>query len=110
MDKIILISDHRDNQETRFTVPEDSNDEKANLIEYFSQTGSYYKTHDEFTWTPGIYNIINRSKEASDAYYNIIFENKNKKNMIFKYHTKSKIKTKIQIQNRKWVFVSGGEF
>ena len=47
---------------------------KANLIEYFSHTGSYYKTHDEFTWTPGIYNIINRSREAGDAYYNIIFD------------------------------------
>ena len=51
---------------------EDEN--KATLIEYFSQTGSYYKIHDEFTWTPGIYNIINRSKETSDAYYNIIFD------------------------------------
>ena len=51
------------------------NDEnKATLIEYFSQTGSYYKTHDEYTWTPGIYNIINRSKESSDSYYNIIFD------------------------------------
>lgn len=52
----------------------EDNENKANLIEYFSQTGSYYKTRDEFTWTPGIYNIINRSKETSDAYYNIIFD------------------------------------
>lgn len=47
---------------------------KANLIEYFSQTGSYYKTRNEFSWTPGIYNILNRSKEPNDAYYNIIFD------------------------------------
>ncbi len=52
----------------------EDDENKANLIEYFSQTGSYYKTRDEFTWTPGIYNIINRSKETSDAYYNIIFD------------------------------------
>jgi two-component sensor histidine kinase len=51
---------------------EDEN--KATLIEYFSQTGSYYKTRDEYTWTPGIYNILNRSKETSDSYYNIIFD------------------------------------
>lgn len=74
MDKIILISDHRDNQETRFTVPEDSNDEKANLIEYFSQTGSYYKINDRYTWTQGIYNIINRTREENDEYYNIVFD------------------------------------
>ena len=47
---------------------------KAALIEYFSQTGSYYKTNNEYTWTPGVYNIINRSKEPGDAYYNIIFD------------------------------------
>lgn len=47
---------------------------KANLIEYFSQTGSYYKTRGEFTWTPGIYNIINRNSEPQDRYYNIIFD------------------------------------
>ena len=47
---------------------------KANLIEYFSQTGSFYKTRDEYTWTPGIYNILNRSKEPNDANYNIIFD------------------------------------
>lgn len=52
----------------------EDDENKANLIEYFSQTGSYYKIRDEFTWTPGIYNIINRSKETSDAYYNIIFD------------------------------------
>lgn len=52
----------------------EDDENKANLIEYFSQTGSYYKTRNEFTWTPGIYNIINRSKETSDAYYNIIFD------------------------------------
>ena len=52
----------------------EDDENKANLIEYFSQTGSYYKTRDEYTWTPGIYNIINRSKETSDSYYNIIFD------------------------------------
>ena len=74
MEKIILISDHRDNQETQLYSPDDANDEKANLIEYFSQTGSYYKIKDRYTWTQGIYNIINRTREENDEYYNIIFD------------------------------------
>ena len=75
--EIFVISDMKKSVDTTKTPEEQQkeNDEnKATLIEYFSQTGSYYKTHNEFTWTPGIYNIINRSKEASDSYYNIIFD------------------------------------
>ena len=53
---------------------EEDDENKATLIEYFSQTGSYYKTRNEYTWTPGIYNIINRSREPSDLHYNIIFD------------------------------------
>ena len=75
--EIFAISDLKKATDTNKTPEEQQKEEeenKATLIEYFSQTGSYYKTHDEFTWTPGIYNIINRSKETSDAYYNIIFD------------------------------------
>ena len=74
MDKIILISEHRDNRETSLYTPEEEHDEKANLIEYFSQTGSYYKIKDRYTWTQGIYNIINRTREVNDEYYNIVFD------------------------------------
>ena len=75
MEKIIVISDHRDNTETSPTVMEEGKyDEKANLIEYFSQTGSYYKINDRYSWTQGVYNIINRSREQNDEYYNIIFD------------------------------------
>ena len=74
MDKLILISDHRDNEETRLHVPDEGLDEKANLIEYFSQTGSYYKIKDRYTWTQGIYNILNRTREENDEYYNIVFD------------------------------------
>ena len=75
--EIYVISDLRSSlEESRTKDEQEQEDEenKANLIEYFSQTGSYYKTRNEFTWTPGIYNIINRSKEPDDAYYNIIFD------------------------------------
>ena len=73
--KIILVSDHRDNRESRLDVPdEEKYEEKANLIEYFSQTGSYYKIRDKYTWTQGIYNILNRSRAENDEYYNIVFD------------------------------------
>ena len=75
--KIYIVSDLKKSENTNKTLEEQKHEEdenKANLIEYFSQTGSFYKIHDEYTWTPGIYNIINRSKETSDAYYNIIFD------------------------------------
>ena len=74
MNKIILISDHRDNRETSLHVSEEEYDEKANLIEYFSQTGSYYKIKDRYSWTQGIYNIINRGREENDEYFNIVFD------------------------------------
>ncbi|WP_407413553.1 histidine kinase dimerization/phosphoacceptor domain -containing protein [Methanobrevibacter sp.] len=73
---LYLISDlntSANNKSTEEQKKEEA-ESKANLIEYFSQTGSFYKTQDEYTWTPGIYNIINRSKEPNDANYNIIFD------------------------------------
>ena len=39
-----------------------------------SQTGSYYKTNNKYTWTNGIYNILGRHQKSSDKYYNIIFD------------------------------------
>ena len=75
--EIYLISDLKSDFEelkTEDEKKEEESENKANFIEYFSQTGSYYKIRNEFTWSPGIYNIINRSKEPNDAYYNIIFD------------------------------------
>ncbi|MDO5859657.1 sensor histidine kinase [Methanobrevibacter sp.] len=74
MEKIIIISDHRDNRDTSLHVPDEEYDEKANLIEYFSQTGSYYKINDRYSWTQGIYNILNRGREENDEYFNIVFD------------------------------------
>lgn len=75
--EIFVISDLRNDfgeTKTEEQRKKEDDENKATLIEYFSQTGSYYKSRNEFTWTPGIYNIINRSKEPNDAYYNIIFD------------------------------------
>ena len=44
------------------------------MMEYFSQTGSYNKVNGKFSWSQGIYNIINRPREESDKYYNIVFD------------------------------------
>jgi two-component sensor histidine kinase len=75
--KIYVVSDLTKAENIIKSVEEqkkEDDENKATLIEYFSQTGSFYKAHDEYTWTPGIYNIINRTKETSDAFYNIIFD------------------------------------
>lgn len=77
MEKVILIS------ELKYTIEKQYDDlegfeiydeNKSSLIEYFSQTGSYYKINDKYSWTQGVYNIINRSRKENDEYYNIIFE------------------------------------
>ena len=49
-------------------------EDKSNMIEYFSQTGSYRKINGKYTWTQGIYNILNRPREDHDEYYNIVFD------------------------------------
>lgn len=75
--EIYVISDLKNGFEqtkTEEQKKQEDDENKATLIEYFSQTGSFYMSRNEFTWTPGIYNIINRSKEPHDAYYNIIFD------------------------------------
>lgn len=49
-------------------------EDKLNMMEYFSQTGSYRKVDGKYTWTQGIYNIINRPREDHDDYHNIVFD------------------------------------
>ena len=52
----------------------DFDEDKNDIMENFSQTGSYYKVRGKYTWSQGIYNIINRAKEESDDYFNIVFD------------------------------------
>lgn len=49
-------------------------EDKVNMMEYFTQTGSYRRVGAKYTWTQGIYNIINRPREDRDDYYNIVFD------------------------------------
>ena len=52
----------------------DFDEDKTDIIENFSRTGSYYNINGKYTWSQGVFNIINRAKEESDDYYNIIFD------------------------------------
>ncbi|WP_407380281.1 histidine kinase dimerization/phosphoacceptor domain -containing protein [Methanobrevibacter sp.] len=52
----------------------DFDEDKSDIIENFSQTGSYYNIDGKYTWSQGIFNIINRAKEESDDFYNIVFD------------------------------------
>ena len=77
LEKVILISELKYTMEKKYEGIEGFeiyDENKSSLIEYFSQTGSYYKINDKYSWTQGIYNIINRSRDENDEYYNIIFE------------------------------------
>ncbi len=67
--KVILISDLKYTGENRT-----EGENKADFIEYLSQTGSYYKINDKYSWTQGVYNILGRSREENDEFYNIIFD------------------------------------
>ena len=49
-------------------------DDQNSIMENLSQTGSYYKVNGKYTWSQGIYNIINRSKEESDEHHNIVLD------------------------------------
>lgn len=76
MERIFVVSNNID---TRISKREDIDnrpldEEKTAMMESFSQTGSYYNINGKYTWSQGIYNILNRAKEESDDYYNIVLD------------------------------------
>ena len=76
MGRIFIASNNVDTiVSKRVDIEERTFDEdKSNVMESFSQTGSYYTIGGKYTWSQGIYNIINRAKEEADDYYNIVFD------------------------------------
>ena len=76
MDRIFVISHNIDTPTLEREISEDKtfDEDKSNMIENFSQTGSYYNMNGKYIWSQGVYNIINRPKEESDDYYNIVFD------------------------------------
>lgn len=75
LNRVFVFADHIDaddeiSQQLNIPHAEDN----ANMMEYFSQTGSYRTVGGKFTWSQGIYNIINRPREDHDDYHNIVFD------------------------------------
>ena len=76
MERLFITNDNiLTNRNKPFDTENNRFDEdKSNMLESFSQTGSYHKINGKYTWSQGIYNIINRGKEKADDYYNIVFD------------------------------------
>lgn len=70
---IFLLTDNVDTAGDDSTA-KDYGEDRSSMMKYFSQTGSYNKVNGKFSWSQGIYNIINRPREESDKYYNIVFD------------------------------------
>ena len=69
MERIFVMTDH-----IQTTNTNKKDEEKANMIEYLTQSANYTKTNGKYTWTQGIYYILERNREKYDEYYNIIFD------------------------------------
>lgn len=76
MGRIFIASTNIDTNENKRSDMGDKtlDEDKTSMMENFSQTGSYYNINGKYTWSQGIYNIINRPKEEADDYYNIVFD------------------------------------
>ena len=76
MEKLFIINQNIDAQATTPIGKDGSrfDEDKTSMLESFSQTGNYYKVEGKYNWSQGIYNIINRTKEEPDKYYNIVFD------------------------------------
>ena len=76
MDRIFIITNNVDTGVSKWEYIDDDtfDEDKSSMMENFSQTGSYYNINGKYTWSQGIYNIINRPKEESDDFYNIVFD------------------------------------
>lgn len=76
MGRIFVLTDYTDTSVNNFQIVAEKpyDEDKSNMIEYFSQTGSFNKVDGNYFWSQGIYNIINRPREESDKFYNIVFD------------------------------------
>ena len=72
--RLFVLTDHIDTTESILLGSNEISSDKSYLMEYVSQTGSFNKVNGKYTWSPGIYNIINRLHDERDEYYNIIFD------------------------------------
>ncbi|WP_407421816.1 histidine kinase dimerization/phosphoacceptor domain -containing protein [Methanobrevibacter sp.] len=73
----LFITSHNVDAKTKTRIDleyRDFDEDKNDILENFSQTGSYYLVNGKYMWSQGIYNIINRAKEESDDYFNIVYD------------------------------------
>ncbi|MBE6504261.1 MAG: PAS domain-containing protein [Methanobrevibacter sp.] len=73
----VFVTSHNVDTKTKKRIDleyRDFDEDKNDIIENFSQTGSYYIVNGKYMWSQGIYNIINRAKEESDDYFNIVYD------------------------------------
>ena len=74
VDRLFVLTDHIDTTKSTLLGSGEFGEDKSYLMEYVSQTGSFYKVDGKYAWSPGIYNIINRLRDEYDEYFNIIFD------------------------------------
>ena len=72
--RLFVLTDHIDTSRGELLGSGEFGEDKSYLMEYVSQTGSYSKVDGKYSWSPGIYNILNRRREEYDEYYNIVFD------------------------------------
>ena len=72
--RIFILTDHIDTTRKDLLGSGEFSEDNSYLMEYVSQTGSFSKVDGLYSWSPGIYSIINRRREEYDKYYNIIFD------------------------------------
>ncbi len=76
MEKVFIIveNDGRTASKPEGMVDKTLDETQNSIMENLSQTGSYYIIDGKYTWSQGIYNIINRHKEESDEHHNIVLD------------------------------------
>lgn len=76
MERVFVIVENFGKSQCKSEVLIDKTlDESQNsIMENLSQSGSYYEINGKYTWSPGIYNIINRREEESDEHHNIVLD------------------------------------
>lgn len=72
--KVFVVTNNVEATSNRVDLDREFDEDKTSILENFSQTGNYTKVNGKYAWSQGIYNIINRGKEESDEYYNIVFD------------------------------------
>ncbi|WP_407414529.1 histidine kinase dimerization/phosphoacceptor domain -containing protein [Methanobrevibacter sp.] len=72
--RLFILTDNIDTSHNNLLGSDEFSEDNSYLLEYVSQTGSFSKVDGVYSWSPGIYNIVNRRREEYDKYYNVVFD------------------------------------